>query len=70
MSLIWLDDPATEVARIAERGLRPVSVKQYGNVRKWVFHDADGNVEHSRGSERVDSPVRGLAGPFTTRCQW
>lgn len=31
MSLIRLEDPATEVARIAERDLRPVSVEQYGN---------------------------------------
>ncbi|MGW1712710.1 VOC family protein [Streptomyces sp. NPDC002156] len=43
VSLIWRDDPASEVARIAERGLQPIGVEQYGNICKWVFHDPDGN---------------------------
>jgi len=41
--MIWVDDPVTEAARIADRGLDPVDVEEYGTVRKYVFHDADGN---------------------------
>ncbi len=43
VSMIWMDDPGSVVAGIAERGLQPVDVEQHGNVCKWVFHDADGN---------------------------
>lgn len=43
VSLIWLDEPDAEVARIAERGLLPVEMEKHGAVCKWVFHDADGN---------------------------
>jgi hypothetical protein len=43
VSMIWVDDPVAEVAGIAERGLEPVDVEEYGTVLKYVFHDADGN---------------------------
>ncbi|MDQ0779835.1 hypothetical protein QF026_008301 [Streptomyces aurantiacus] len=54
VSMIWMDDPASEVARIAERGLKPVDVEQHGNVCKWVFHDSDGN-ETGIGGEVLPS---------------
>lgn len=41
--MIWLDDPAAEIARIAERGLEPDEIEKHDNVWKYVFHDADGN---------------------------
>ncbi|UIX33824.1 VOC family protein [Streptomyces sp. GQFP] len=43
VSMVWMDDPGSEIARIAERGLRPVEVERHGNVCKWVFRDSDGN---------------------------
>lgn len=43
VSMIWVDDPVTEAARIAERGLEPADVEKYDTVWKYVFHDADGN---------------------------
>ncbi|MFF0451305.1 VOC family protein [Streptomyces sp. NPDC004609] len=43
VSMIWVDDPGSEVARLAERGLEPVEVEHHGNVCKWVFRDPDGN---------------------------
>jgi len=42
VSMIWVDDPVAEVARIAEQGLEPVDEK-HDEVWKYVFHDADGN---------------------------
>jgi len=54
VSMIWVDDPISEVARIAERGLEPVSVEKHDRVRKYVFHDANGN-EIGIGGE-VSSP--------------
>ena len=42
-SMIWVDDPITEVARIAERGLEPIGVEKHDRVWKYVFHDANGN---------------------------
>ncbi|WP_338702804.1 VOC family protein [Streptomyces sp. Q6] len=55
VGMIWLDDPASEVERIAERGLRPVDVERHDNVCKWVFHDADGN-ETGIGGEVAPAP--------------
>ena len=43
VSMIWVDDPRAEVARIADQGLVPVDVEQHDQVWKYVFHDADGN---------------------------
>jgi hypothetical protein len=43
VSMIWVDDPVAEVARIADRGIEPVDVERYDRVWKYVFHDADGN---------------------------
>ncbi len=43
VGMIWMDDPRSAVERIAERGLHPVDMEEYGNVCKWVFHDPDGN---------------------------
>jgi len=43
VSMIWVDDPVTEVARIAGRGLEPVDVEKHDHVWKYVFHDADAN---------------------------
>lgn len=43
VGMIWVDDPVAEVARISGEGLEPVDVEQHGSVRKYVFHDADGN---------------------------
>lgn len=41
--MIWVDDPVTEAAGIAERGLAPDDIEKHGAVWKYVFHDADGN---------------------------
>jgi hypothetical protein len=41
--MIWVDDPVAEVARIAGRGIEPDDVEDYDEVRKYVFHDVDGN---------------------------
>lgn len=43
VSMIWVDDPTAEVARISEQGLEPVGVEKHGSVWKYVFHDSDGN---------------------------
>jgi hypothetical protein len=43
VSMIWVDDPVAEAARIAERGLDPVDVEKHDTVWKYVFHDADVN---------------------------
>lgn len=43
VSMIWVDDPVAEAARISDRGLEPVGVEKYDRVWKYVFHDADGN---------------------------
>ena len=43
VSMVWVDDPISEVARIAERGLEPVDLEKHDQVWKYVFHDADGN---------------------------
>jgi hypothetical protein len=43
ISMIWVDDPVSEVARIAERGIEPDDVEKHGTVWKYVFHDSDGN---------------------------
>ena len=43
ISMIWVDDPVAQVAKISERGLEPVDVEKHDTVWKYVFHDADGN---------------------------
>ena len=43
VSMIWVDDPVAEAARIADRGLEPIKVEKHDTVWKYVFHDADGN---------------------------
>ena len=43
VSMIWVDDPAAEVAQIAERGLEPIDIEKHDQVWKYVFHDIDGN---------------------------
>ena len=43
VSMIWVDDPADEMARIAERGLQPIDVEKHDRVWKYVYHDSDGN---------------------------
>ena len=43
VSMIWVDDPVAEVARISERGLEPDDVEKHDSVWKYVFHDSDGN---------------------------
>ena len=43
VSMIWVDDPVAEVARISGRGLEPVDIEKHDSVWKYVFHDSDGN---------------------------
>ncbi|WP_406723619.1 VOC family protein [Streptomyces sp. GD-15H] len=43
VSMIWVDDLESEVAKIAERRLQPVGVEKHDDVWKYVYHDADGN---------------------------
>lgn len=43
VGMIWVDDPAGMVAKIAERGLAPDDIEKHDSVWKYVFHDADGN---------------------------
>ena len=43
VSMIWVDDPASEVAQIAERGLEPTDIEKHDPVWEYVFHDIDGN---------------------------
>jgi hypothetical protein len=52
VSMIWVDDPISEVARIAERGLEPVGVEKHDRVWKYVFHDAYGNETGIGGEVR------------------
>jgi len=54
VSMIWVDDPVTEVARITDQGLEPVDVEKHDRVWKYVFHDADGN-ETGIGGEVASS---------------
>ena len=55
VNMIWVDDPLSEVARIATRGSEPVDIEKHEGVWKYVFHDADGN-ETGIGGE-VASPA-------------
>ena len=55
VSMIWVDDPVAEVARIAERGLQPVDLEKHDTVWKYVFHDADGN-ETGIGGDVTTTP--------------
>ena len=50
VSMIWVDDPASEVAQIAERGLEPTDIEKHDPVWEYVFHDIDGN-ETGMGGE-------------------
>ncbi|MFI7064041.1 VOC family protein [Kribbella sp. NPDC050124] len=43
VGMIWVDDPAAEVARISGQGLEPVDIEKHDSVWKYVFHDPDGN---------------------------
>jgi catechol 2,3-dioxygenase-like lactoylglutathione lyase family enzyme len=43
VSMIWVDDPVAEVARIAGQGLEPIDIEKHDSVWKYVFHDTDGN---------------------------
>ena len=44
MVTIFLEDFDDRVAQIAERGLEPATREVYDNgVRKWIYHDPDGN---------------------------
>jgi len=43
VSMIWVDDPVAEAARIPGRGLEPVDVEKHESVWKYVFHNNDGN---------------------------
>ena len=43
VGMIWVDDPASEVAQIAKRGLEPTDIEKHDLVWKYVFHDVDGN---------------------------
>jgi catechol 2,3-dioxygenase-like lactoylglutathione lyase family enzyme len=43
VSMIWVDDPVAEVARISGQGLQPVDVEKHDSVWKYIFHDSDGN---------------------------
>ncbi|HET9650293.1 MAG TPA: VOC family protein [Microlunatus sp.] len=62
VSMIWVDDPVAEVARIADRGLEAVDVERHGGVWKFVFRDADGNETGvggqvaARSADRAEDP--------------
>jgi hypothetical protein len=56
VSMIWVDDPAAEVARISARGLEPVDIEKHDSVWKYVFHDSDGN-ETGIGGEVSTRPA-------------
>lgn len=43
VSMIWVDDPIAEVARIAGQGIEPDDFEEHDEVWKYVFHDPDGN---------------------------
>ena len=43
VSMIWVDDPLSEVARIAGVGLKAVDVEKHDQVWKYVYRDIDGN---------------------------
>jgi catechol 2,3-dioxygenase-like lactoylglutathione lyase family enzyme len=40
---IMIDDLDARVAEIAERGIEPMKWESYGEARKAVYHDLDGN---------------------------
>jgi hypothetical protein len=42
-NMVWIDSLAKEIERIAERGLTPADIEIHGDVRKYVYRDADGN---------------------------
>lgn len=52
--MIWVDDPVAEVARISAQGLEPDGVEEHGPVRKYVFHDGDGNETGIGGEVPAD----------------
>jgi hypothetical protein len=56
VSMIWVDDPVAEAARIAERGLQPDAVEKHDPVWKYVFHDADGNETGIGGDVSAHPP--------------
>jgi catechol 2,3-dioxygenase-like lactoylglutathione lyase family enzyme len=58
--MIWYDDPVAVVAGISERGIDHDEIEQHDDVRKYVFHDADGN-EIGIGGEVRSAP--GTVGP-------
>ena len=43
VSMIWVDDPVAEIAKIAAQGINSDDVEKHDEVWKYVFHDADGN---------------------------
>jgi len=57
LCMIWVDDPVTAAARIAGRGLEPVGLERYDAVRKYVFHDVDGNEISIGGEVAPDQAV-------------
>lgn len=56
VTMVWVDDPEAEVARIATTGLVPDDIEKHDGVWKYVFHDADGN-EIGIGGEVGSSPA-------------
>jgi hypothetical protein len=56
VSMIWVDDPIAEVARISGRGLEPVDVEKHDSVWKYVFHDSDGNETGIGGQVSPSAP--------------
>ena len=54
VSMIWVDDPVSAVAKISERRLQPVDVEKHDTVWKYVFHDADAT---RRGSAAMSPPL-------------
>lgn len=54
VSMIWVDDPVAEVARISRQGLEPVDVEKHDSVWKYVFHDGDGNETGIGGEVSAD----------------
>ena len=59
VSMIWVDDPVAEVARISGQGLEPVDVEKHDSVWKYVFHDATA----TRPASAERSPRRMRDGP-------
>ncbi len=60
VGMIWVEDPVSEVARIAGRGLEPVDVEKHDQVWKYVFRDDDGN---ETGIGGVVAPAAGQQSP-------